>query len=127
MGGGSKGVYRKRTVPVDSFEPNPWGLYNVHGNVDEWTEDCMNDNNTGNSGDGSARTRDNCERVIRGGSWDIEPRYLRSAVRLGANDYSRTNSLGFRVARTLGGDGRRTTGGSTSERPKADLPRMDPL
>jgi formylglycine-generating enzyme required for sulfatase activity len=34
-GGGSKGEYRKRTVPVDSFEPNPWGLYNVHGNVRE--------------------------------------------------------------------------------------------
>jgi formylglycine-generating enzyme required for sulfatase activity len=32
-GGGSKGEYRQRTVPVDSFEPNPWGLYNVHGNV----------------------------------------------------------------------------------------------
>jgi formylglycine-generating enzyme required for sulfatase activity len=41
-GGGSKGEYRRRTVPVDSFEPNLWGFYNVHGNVWEWTEDCWN-------------------------------------------------------------------------------------
>jgi formylglycine-generating enzyme required for sulfatase activity len=45
-GSGSTGEYRQHTMPVDSFEPNAWGLYQVHGNVYEWTEDCWNDNNT---------------------------------------------------------------------------------
>ena len=103
-GGGSKGEYRQRTVLVGSFDPNPWGLYNVHGNVWEWTEDCWNDSNTDNPGDGSARTTGNCtRRVIRGGSWDASPQYLRSAERL--RDWlpstSRDSVRGFRVARTL--------------------------
>jgi formylglycine-generating enzyme required for sulfatase activity len=101
-GGGSKGEYRQRTEPVDSFEANPWGLYNVHGNVWEWTEDCWNDSNTGNPGDGRARTTGNCgPRVVRGGSWYGDPRFLRSAYRSGFPTVARFNYLGFRLARTL--------------------------
>jgi len=101
-GGGSKGEYRQRTEPVDSFEANPWGLYNVHGNVWEWTEDCWNDSNTGNPGDGRARTTGDCgRRVVRGGSWGYVPQFLRSASRYGYFASYRLYLHGFRLARTL--------------------------
>jgi formylglycine-generating enzyme required for sulfatase activity len=90
------------TVPVDAFDPNPWGLNNVHGNVWEWTEDCWNDTNIGNPGDGLARTRGNCsKRVVRGGSWIDGPPFLRSADRLKHSADLRDYGLGFRLARTL--------------------------
>jgi formylglycine-generating enzyme required for sulfatase activity len=101
-GGGSNGEYRKRTVSVDSFEPNAWGLYSVHGNVWEWTEDCWNELNNGNPGDGRARTTGDCaSRVIRGGSWFSAPQNLRSANRARIIAEVRLNHLGFRLARTL--------------------------
>jgi formylglycine-generating enzyme required for sulfatase activity len=102
LGGGSKGEYRQRTMPVDRFEPNPWGLYQVHGNVWEWTEDCWNDTYQGAPTDGSAWTSGNCRlRMLRGGSWSLDPRDLRSAGRGGrATGYGGGN-IGFRLARTL--------------------------
>jgi len=89
-------------VAVDSFEPNPWGLYNVHGNVWEWTEDCYwNGGNAANPGDGSARTTGTCTpRVARGGSWVSTPYGLRSASRASAAT-NRHSDFGFRLARTL--------------------------
>jgi formylglycine-generating enzyme required for sulfatase activity len=100
--GGSKGEYRKATVSVESFSANPWGLYNVHGNVSEWTEDCWNDKHVGNPGDGNARMAGDCSsRVDRGGSWVNHPRFLRSAVRFRGVPDVRISTRGFRVARTL--------------------------
>ena len=100
--GGAEGEYRQRTVPVDSFEPNPWGLYQVHGNVWDWPEDCLNSSNTGDPGDGSARTTGDCSRrVLRGGSWFDFPRFLRSAHRGRFSSVDRFYSFGFRLARTL--------------------------
>ena len=56
-GTGATGVSRRQTVLVDSFQPNPWGLYQVHGNVWEWTEDCWHDNYSGAPSDGSCPSR----------------------------------------------------------------------
>jgi formylglycine-generating enzyme required for sulfatase activity len=102
-GGGSTGEFRKGTMPVDSFQANPWGLYQVHGNVWEWTEDCWNEKYYGAPADGSPWTGGDCNvRIIRGGSWDSDPMFLRSAYRVARPDIAwRINDLGFRVARAL--------------------------
>ena len=95
--GGSKGGYRQKTLPVKSFKPNPWGLYQVHGNVYDWVEDCYHDNYNGVPSDGSAWIAGECKyRVLRGGSWSLIPQYLRAAYRdLNSPVYL---SIGFRVA-----------------------------
>ena len=91
-----------RTVPVDSFAANPFGLYQMHGNVLQWVEDCHADNYKNAPSDGSANTTNGCEKsVLRGGSWDDLPRNLRAASRLWVNPAVRNNVNGFRVARTL--------------------------
>ena len=92
----------KRTAPVGSFGANAFGLYDVHGNVWEWVEDCWNGNYEGAPTDGTAWTKGNCDtRVVRGGSWDDDPRYLRSAFRSGGPSGNRDINVGFRVARSL--------------------------
>ena len=92
----------KQTAPVGSFAANPFGLYDVHGNVWEWVEDCGNRSYAGAPSDGRAWTRGDCRRrVLRGGSWVDIPRYLRSAFRFGGRSGNRSSNWGFRVARTL--------------------------
>ena len=99
---GEKGEFRRQTLPVDSFKPNPWGLYNVHGNVDEWTADCYHNSYNGAPRDGSAWTDGACSfRVLRGGSWGFVPRFLRSAIRHYDGPGARSPDFGFRVARSL--------------------------
>jgi formylglycine-generating enzyme required for sulfatase activity len=101
-GTGAKGEYRKKTMPVDSFQPNPWGLYQVHGNVWDWVEDCYHDAYSGVPSDGSAWTNGDCKiRVLRGGSWVGNPWDLRAARRNGSTTVTRYNANGFRLARTL--------------------------
>lgn len=90
------------TSPVGGFEPNAFGLYDTAGNVWEWVEDCWNENYNGAPGDGSAWTSGNCDvRVVRGGSWSVKPRILRSAFRYRFISGYRNSNFGFRVARTL--------------------------
>jgi formylglycine-generating enzyme required for sulfatase activity len=102
FGSGSKGEDRERTLPVDSFQPNPWGLYQVHGNVSEWTQDCYHDGYAGAPLDGSAWTSGDCSRrVVRGGAWIDPPQNLRAASRSSDTATDWDGLEGFRLARAL--------------------------
>ena len=102
-GTGRKGAYRGRTVPAGSFSPNGFGLHDVHGNVNEWVQDCWHDRYDGVPGDGGAWETGDCSlRVLRGGSWFSTPRDVRAAFRnWSTSTGNRVMDLGFRVSRTL--------------------------
>ena len=87
---------------VGSYKPNGFGLYDMHGNVFQWTEDCYAKTYQSAPIDGSPFTTLNCSlRVLRGGSWSKVPQFLRSASRNGVTPDFRGNSIGFRLSRTL--------------------------
>jgi len=92
----------KQTSPVGSFAPNAFGLYDMHGDVWQWVQDCYRDSYNGAPNDGSPIVFGECgRRVVRGGSWYDFPRNLRAASRDGCDPSIRYIGLGFRVARTL--------------------------
>jgi formylglycine-generating enzyme required for sulfatase activity len=91
-----------QTAPVGSFHPNPFGLYDVPGNVWQMTEDCWDKSYIDAPADGLPRLTASCDyRVWRGGSWASFPWLLRSATRTSNRSDQRANDTGFRVAKTL--------------------------
>jgi formylglycine-generating enzyme required for sulfatase activity len=71
------------TAPVGQFPPNPYGLYDMQGNVWEWVADCWHDTYAGAPTDGSARGGGDCgNRVMRGGSWGYNPKFMRASSRV---------------------------------------------
>jgi formylglycine-generating enzyme len=89
------------TAPVGSKLPNPFGLYDMLGNVWEWTEDSYHDNYIGAPSDGSAWTIDGKNRVIRGGSWLNRGKHVRVAERATDEATDHDNFTGFRIVRML--------------------------
>jgi formylglycine-generating enzyme required for sulfatase activity len=89
-------------APVKSFPPNPFGVFDLDGNLSEWVDDCWHDNYVRAPRDSTAWINPGCtRRVIRGGSWGSAPDQVRSAYRLSAPADSRSARVGFRVARDL--------------------------
>jgi formylglycine-generating enzyme required for sulfatase activity/DNA-binding winged helix-turn-helix (wHTH) protein len=91
-------------IPVGSLRPNPWGIFDMHGNAWEWVEDCWTPNASEMPTDGSAFSRPGgCELgVMRGGGWAAPYTKLRSATRWPTRATSHYHHLGFRVALSLG-------------------------
>lgn len=90
----------KKAIDVGSFPPNAFGVYDMAGNAAEWVEDCWSDNYKAAPTDGSAWIKPQCrERVLRGGSFNNDPRYLRSAARFKYDQNVRFYTNGFRVVR----------------------------
>ena len=84
------------THPVGQKKPNPWGLHDMHGNVLEWCQDRWADSLPGESVTDPQGPASGSRRVIRGGSWDSDAGYCRSASRLRGYPGVRYDDLGFR-------------------------------
>jgi formylglycine-generating enzyme required for sulfatase activity len=95
-GGGNDGNDSKQTVEIGQFSANPWGFFDMHGNVREWVHDWKANYLSGAQTDPEGPASGS-SRVLRGGSWNFDGSYLRSAKRNGIPPSHRINNLGFRV------------------------------
>jgi formylglycine-generating enzyme required for sulfatase activity len=99
--GSAKGEHRRQTLPVGSFAPNKFGLYDMLGNLNEWVEDCYNPDYDAAPINGDAANGDCNRRIARGGSWNNTPWAVRSAQRKKFAATFRNLYIGFRIARDL--------------------------
>ncbi len=112
------GRYRQTTVEVDSFEPNPWGLYNMHGNVNEWCWDLYGAYDPAQTDDPTGAVT-GTRRVYRGGGWNDFGKNLRSAYRAAGELDMASFNLGFRLVRSAARTGQGTISTSAvQKRPK---------
>ena len=96
------GTGGNETFPVGTFKPNPFGLFDTAGNAAEWVEDCWNDSYRHAPHDGSAWTTGQCQlRVLRGGAFDSQAKYVASAARFRYDFDVRYLANGFRVVREV--------------------------
>ncbi len=93
-----KGQYREKTVPVGSFAPNAWGLYDMHGNVWEWCQDWYG-NYTADAVPDPTGPSSGSNRVLRGGGWYGDAWICRTAYRGSSSPGYGRNFCGFRLVR----------------------------
>ncbi|MEE2745357.1 MAG: formylglycine-generating enzyme family protein, partial [Pseudomonadota bacterium] len=90
------------SAPVGSFKRNPWGLYDINGNVLEYVSDCWSNDHTGIPANGSPKTSGNClSRVVKGGAWYYLPKVSRSASRVRNDNRIFSYVIGFRIVREI--------------------------
>ncbi len=91
-----------KTAPVGSFQPSPWGLYDMHGNVLEFVADCWHDSHVGAPEDGTARADGPCtSKVVKGGAWYYLSNLSRAATRFRNDNRVYSYFIGFRVLREI--------------------------
>lgn len=98
---GNNKIDHRKTHPVSTKQPNPWGVYDMSGNVAEWVEDSFHDNYSGAPTDGSAWSGDGTKHVYRGGGWNGPPPRVRAVYRNSETPNHRLNYIGFRLARMI--------------------------
>jgi sulfatase modifying factor 1 len=99
-GGAAVSSFRSKPIPVGSFKPNAWGLYDMHGNVAEWCSDWYDAAYYGNSPENDPQGPANGKfKVVRGGGWNSDGAGVRCANRNSYNPTVRLNTIGFRCAR----------------------------
>ncbi len=97
---GCNAIALGKTVDTGTFPANGFGLFDMAGNAAEWVEDCWNESYGGAPADGSAFNKPNCrERVLRGGSFNNDTRFVRSSARFKYDYDVRYYTNGFRVVR----------------------------
>ena len=99
---GPEGIYRHGPIPPRGFPPNKFGLFDMHGNLDEWCLDTWHENYVAAPIDAAPWIREGTtERVIRGGSWHDPPLLCRSASRLKLDPADGEDFMGIRIALSL--------------------------
>ncbi|MEQ1929039.1 MAG: SUMF1/EgtB/PvdO family nonheme iron enzyme [Parvularculaceae bacterium] len=98
---GEPGPILRGPKPVASYEPNAFGLYDMHGNAWEWTLDCWAASHAGSAVDGAPRGGECSVHVLKGGAWNTGGWRLRAAHRIGKPQNAREYDNGFRVVREL--------------------------
>lgn len=90
----------RKPTKIGHFDPNPFGIYDMNGNVAEWVQDCWHEDYKGAPGDGSVWEGGNCSyRVVRGGAYSTPPDSIRHAARDKYKSDSRYDFIGIRVVR----------------------------